>query len=91
MLENADYLALFGWRERKALACELWKHILDKLVKKGNVGLDRYMKELSVILEKGTLARRIIQALDKDQSSDNIAGVYRRLSDCLSQNKMFLT
>ncbi|HEX6226515.1 MAG TPA: glutamate-cysteine ligase family protein [Chryseolinea sp.] len=91
VLENADYLALFGWGERKALACELWKHILDKLVKKGNVGLDRYMKELSVILEKGTLAHRIIQAIDKDQSTDNIAGVYRRLSDCLSQNKMFLT
>ena len=91
VLENADYLALFGWRERKALACELWKHILDKLVKKGNVGLDRYMKELSVILDNGTLAHRIVRAIDKDQSTENIAGVYRRLADCLSQNKMFLS
>jgi gamma-glutamyl:cysteine ligase YbdK (ATP-grasp superfamily) len=90
VLENAEYLALFGFSERKALACELWKHILNQLLKKGNLSLERYRKELNVILEDGTLAHRIVRAIDKDQSTENIAGVYRRLSDCLSQNKMFL-
>ena len=90
VLDNAEYLALFDFTETKSLACELWKHILDLLLKKGNPSLDRYKKELNVILEEGTLAHRIVRAIDNDQSAERIAGVYRRLSECLSQNKMFL-
>ncbi len=90
VLDNAEYLALFDFPGTKSLACELWKHILDLLLKKGNLPLDRYKKELNVILEEGTLAHRIVRAINNDQSTENIASVYRRLSDCLSQNKMFL-
>src|SRR5688572_468205 len=90
MLDNEEYLALFDFPSSKALANELWQHILQHLLKKGNLSLERYRKELNVILEDGTLAHRIVRAIDKDQSTENIAGVYRRLSDCLSQNKMFL-
>jgi gamma-glutamyl:cysteine ligase YbdK (ATP-grasp superfamily) len=91
VLDNAEYLSLFDFPDRKALACELWNHILNKLLKKGTSSLDRYKNELSVILESGTLAHRIVRAIDKDHSFDNIANVYRGLSDCLSQNKMFLS
>jgi gamma-glutamyl:cysteine ligase YbdK (ATP-grasp superfamily) len=91
VLDNAEYLALFDFPERKALACELWIYILNKLLKRGTASLDRYKNELSVILESGTLAQRIVRAIDKDQSFENIANVYRRLSDCLSQNKMFVS
>jgi hypothetical protein len=90
VLDNGEYLALFDFPGTKSLASELWKHILDLLLKKGNLSLDRYKKELNVILEEGTLAHRIVRAINKDQSTENIASVYRRLSDCLSQNKMFL-
>ena len=90
VLDNAEYLALFDFLGTKSLACELWKHILDLLLKKGNPSLDRYKKELNVILEEGTLAQRIVRAIDNDQSTEKIASVYRRLSECLSQNKMFL-
>ena len=90
VLDNAEYLALFDFTGTKSLACELWKHILDLLLKKGNPSLDRYKKELNVILEEGTLAHRIVRAIDNDQSTEKIASVYRRLSECLSQNKMFL-
>ena len=90
VLDNAEYLALFDFLGTKSLACELWKHILDLLLKKGNPSLDRYKRELNVMLEEGTLAHRIVRAIDNDQSTEKIASVYRRLSECLSQNKMFL-
>jgi len=90
VLDNAEYLALFDFLGTKSLACELWKHILDLLLKKGNPSLDRYKRELNVMLAEGTLAHRIVRAIDNDQSSEKIASVYRRLSECLSQNKMFL-
>ena len=90
VLDNAEYLALFDFLGTKSLACELWKHILDLLLKKGNPSLDRYKRELNVMLAEGTLAHRIVRAIDNDQSTEKIASVYRRLSECLSQNKMFL-
>ncbi|HET6544576.1 MAG TPA: glutamate-cysteine ligase family protein [Chryseolinea sp.] len=90
VLDNAEYLALFDFLGTKSLACELWKHILDLLLKKGNPSLDRYKRELNVLLAEGTLAHRIVRAIDNDQSTEKIASVYRRLSECLSQNKMFL-
>ena len=90
VLDNAEYLALFDFTGTKSLACELWKHILDLLLEKGNPSLDRYKRELNVMLAEGTLAHRIVRAIDNDQSTEKIASVYRRLSECLSQNKMFL-
>jgi carboxylate-amine ligase len=89
VLDNAEYLALFGYPSNKALASELWQHIWQRLLKKGNPALERCQKELSVILKEGTLAYRIVQAVGKDQSNENIVNVYRKLSNCLSLNKMF--
>jgi gamma-glutamyl:cysteine ligase YbdK (ATP-grasp superfamily) len=90
VLDNGEYLALFDFPSGKATASELWQHILQHLLKKGNPYLERYRKELSVILKEGTLAQRIARALGKDPSKESIMNVYRKLSECLSQNKMFL-
>lgn len=90
MLDNAEYLALFGFPAKKALASELWEHIFEQLVKHENPTLEQSRKHLNVILTEGTLAHRIVRAIGNDQSKENIAHVYRKLSDCLSQNKMFL-
>ena len=90
VLDNAEYLALFGFPSKRGLAGELWQHILQNLTKKGNPAIEKYKKELDVILTEGTLAHRIVQAIGNDQSEENIVHVYRKLSDCLSQNKMFL-
>jgi carboxylate-amine ligase len=89
-LDNAEYLALFDFPSGKASASELWQHILQHLLKNGNVFLERYRKELNVVLKDGTLAQRIVRAVGKDQSKEGIINVYRKLSECLSQNKMFL-
>ena len=89
VLDNAEYLGLFSYPSNKALASELWQHIWQRLLKEGNPALERYQQELSVIIKEGTLAHRIVQAVGKDQSNENIANVYRKLSDCLSKNKMF--
>jgi carboxylate-amine ligase len=90
VVDNVEYLELFGFPGKKALASELWEHILQRLLKSGNSELEKSTKELAVILKEGTLAHRIVQALHTDGSAENITTVYRRLCDCLSQNKMFV-
>jgi carboxylate-amine ligase len=90
VLDNAEYLALFDYPATKATASELWEHIFEQLSKNGNQSLDLVRKQLNVIFKEGTLAYRIIKAIGNDPSRQSIENVYRKLSDCLSQNKMFL-
>ncbi len=91
VLDNADYLSLFDFPESKATASELWQHIFENLVERGNTALDGYKKEIDVILKKGTLAHRIVRAIGKNHSHESIASVYRILCDCLANNRMFLS
>jgi hypothetical protein len=90
VLDNAEYLALFDFPEDKASAGELWQHIWQHLLERGNPALEGYKKEIDVIIRKGTLAYRIVTAIGKDQSNENIASVYRTLCGCLANNRMFL-
>jgi gamma-glutamyl:cysteine ligase YbdK (ATP-grasp superfamily) len=90
VLDNEEYLTLFGLQAKNALASELWSHIFDQLIKKGNMPLKKIEKDLQVIFEKGTLAQRIVQSIGNDRSKENIVQIYKKLSDCLSRNEMFL-
>lgn len=90
VLDNAEYLSLFGFPGKKATAGELWQHIFQQLLKKGNRVLEKTSKELNIILKEGTLAHRIVQAIGNEPSKENIGKVYRKLCDCLEQNKIFL-
>jgi hypothetical protein len=44
---------------------------------------------LESILEKGTLATRILNALKDDFSEKKIKEVYQELAVCLEQNRLF--
>lgn len=89
LIENIDYLEAFGFSGNSARASDLWKHILDRMIRSGNSALEKWTNELDVILTEGTLAKRIVKAIGHDQSKENIIQVYKQLSGCLSQNKMF--
>jgi carboxylate-amine ligase len=89
VIDQADFLAAFGFPGTSAKAVDLWKHILDRLVRSGNDSLEKWKKEIDVILQEGTLSQRILKALNKDHSPENIKKVYRQLSGCLAQNRMF--
>jgi len=86
---STEYSSLFGINSF-ITPKELWQHIYQTLTKKGNTPLERWEPELSIILEEGTLSDRIVKELKGDVSEASIKKVYRELSDCLAQNKMFL-
>jgi carboxylate-amine ligase len=90
VIDNEEYLKVFGFHGSKATVRELWQHIFERLVKIGSDSLDRSNHELGVILKEGTLSQRILRALGKDHSRENISRVYRLLCGCLAQNKMFI-
>jgi carboxylate-amine ligase len=91
IVDDRDFLNIFGFAGGSASVVELWRHITDRLMRAGNVAISTGRRELDIVLREGTLSKRIVKALGSDHSRDNITGVYKRLSDCLAQNKMFLS
>jgi gamma-glutamyl:cysteine ligase YbdK (ATP-grasp superfamily) len=89
IIDNPDYLNVFRFPGKKASVGELWSHILQRNIDSGNA-IKRWKPEIDVILKQGTLSQRIISALNGDYSRENIISVYKKLSTCLEQNKMFL-
>ena len=88
-IDDADYLRAFGL----TAACnprELWQKVIEKITGSGNTALEKWKPELSVILTEGTLSERIIRAMNGDASTECIVRIYRQLSGCLAQNKMFI-
>jgi len=85
VIDDARYLEAFGFPRGRATAAELWRHLRAELLPEAG----EFAHALYVILEKGTLARRILLALDGDTSREKLAKVYQRLCDCLARGEMF--
>jgi gamma-glutamyl:cysteine ligase YbdK (ATP-grasp superfamily) len=84
------FLSLFGLTRTMTMR-ELWRAILKRL-EDINPSLISWEKaQLEIILTQGSLSQRIIKALGRDRSSQNIRKIYRQLSGCLDQNKMFIS
>jgi len=90
VIDDAAYLALFGFPGKSATAAEVWRHIEERFLRSGNPAVSGVRGGLEVILQSGTLSQRLIRALGPDPSAARIASLYRKLCDCLAQNKMFL-
>jgi carboxylate-amine ligase len=88
-IENSDYLAAFGLLS-PVTAKELWQHLLIKIPP--HTYFDKKSREIiNTILDKGSLAERIIHSLKEDNSLDNIKIIYRQLGKCLSENTLFIS
>lgn len=89
IIDAADYLKIFGVTQSVMSAGDLWKFLLNKLMELPESPLGLWKHELHVILQYGTLAQRIIHALDNNYEHDNIVKLYRALGNCLHENQMF--
>jgi len=88
-IENTEYLEMFGLRGQTVTAASLWKHLLQWLEASGEGGLTFYRDAFDVILDKGTLAKRILSKLGPQPSADALLECYQQLAACLSENKMY--
>lgn len=89
MIENEEYLRIFNV-EKPMRVGELWSIILARLIEL-TPSLKKWQEpQLDIILHEGALSERILKALGNDHSAENIQKVYRQLSGCLEQNKLFI-
>lgn len=88
VLDQEEYLSIFGVHEPKVTVQELWLHIANRLQNAELVAQKK--KTIDSLLQHGTLSQRIIRALDNDYSPANVARIYRQLSACLASNSLFI-
>ncbi|MGB5419178.1 glutamate-cysteine ligase family protein [Algibacter sp.] len=85
IVSNLEYLNLFQI-EQACTVQDIWKQLF-KLVKSQ---IDpSHHHAIETILKHGTLSTRILKAIDKNYSEDNIKKAYTRLAGCLHDNKLF--
>ncbi|HNP18917.1 MAG TPA: glutamate-cysteine ligase family protein [Fulvivirga sp.] len=89
VIKNPAYLKIFGIDKEEVTAKGLWKQILSIVTKHNPDEIAPWLDPINAILEKGTLASRILKSLDGIYSEDNIKLVYQELGDCLANNEMF--
>jgi glutamate---cysteine ligase / carboxylate-amine ligase len=90
-IHDQDYWAAFGVElpsGSQRTAGQLWQHLYDQLSAEAAFPPD-LDASLQTMLDKGTLATRIVQNLD-DHQPEAMSRCYRALCDCLSEDRMFV-
>ena len=86
---SSGYLSFFGM-DGPATIGDIWKNLFDLLSRDPVKPLAMYEHELSVILEQGALADRILTVLGDNPAHDEIRAMWVRLCDCLEQNRLLI-
>jgi gamma-glutamyl:cysteine ligase YbdK (ATP-grasp superfamily) len=89
VIDDRDFLLLFGLKTVRATAGELWRHIVADLLRWGDYPVSAFETPLRHILERGPLARRILAAVGPESAPARVTGVYRRLCDELARGGLF--
>lgn len=90
MIDDAEYLALFGFPGERCRARDLWRHLVRQMAHSELVHAQSWRAQLEIMLEHGPLARRIEKAVGGDYSRKKLTAVYRRLCQCLDEGAMFV-
>ncbi len=89
VIDDAQLLDVVGMKSRRVKAGEIWQHLIDT----GTDGSEEdgawWRSRISFILDSGSLARRILRAVEGDFSRGHLREVYGRLCQCLENGQMF--
>lgn len=86
---SSEYLAFFGLDEVCTVG-KIWQQLFQKLSNDPLRPLAKYEHELSVILEQGPLSERILAVVGEKPGKEELMFLWRRLNDCLEQNRLFI-
>jgi gamma-glutamyl:cysteine ligase YbdK (ATP-grasp superfamily) len=88
IIDDADYLDLLGFPRSPCTARQLWRHLLESCADAPLLsGTSQAI--LGTILERGPLARRLLDATGPKPSGSKLRAVYENLCDCLATGRLF--
>ncbi len=89
-IDNEDYLKLFKYPGKSCTIQELWQYLITNTLSQQTSQSQMWRESLNVILNQGTLSRRILKSIHQDTSRTTLHKIYNRLCECLEKNIMFL-
>ena len=89
MLDDAAYVAALGLPPGPHSAGAAWAHLISECADDIARLNAQAAEPLVVIMEQGTLARRIRRAVGEAPERSAVREVYRRLCDCLREGRLF--
>jgi len=86
VISDRSYLESFGISgQEKMSAGELWGYLAAQ------IDMEHELEAVfGTIVKHGSLASRILRALDKEITRHTLKEVYQNLADCLAENRLFL-
>jgi gamma-glutamyl:cysteine ligase YbdK (ATP-grasp superfamily) len=89
VIDNRRFLESFGYPERgRAHIRDLWQHVVESLLAH-QPSFAEWSSALTTILERGCLARRIMDATGPNPDRGTLYEVYARLAACLASGTLF--
>jgi len=86
LVSDKDYLTCFGIDQASCRLSELVKMIFSSVESRIP---SVFKAPLEVIINKGSLAQRILSRLGQEVNELSIREVYRELARCLKENQLF--
>ncbi len=86
ILNNTDFLKLFGITQKQIIVSDLISILVDKVKADLN---ETTLKVMKVIENQGTLSTRITKALGNNFDHNRVVQVYTELAKCLKYNSMY--
>ena len=90
VIDDREYLGRMGFPGARCAAGELWQHLLEATLFAGQDGAGPWRGPLELILSRGTLARRILEAAGTQPTRARLLATGRRLCDCLATGEPFV-
>ena len=86
VITDRAYLESFGILGQESLSvADLWSYLAGQIDIEEELG-----GTFDNIVKQGSLAKRILKSLDGEITRQNLKKVYRQLSECLKENRLFL-
>lgn len=89
IITNADYLHLMGIEKSTITVKELWGHLYNEANELYPVQLEPFRDQIDMILKKGTLSTRILNAVEGQFAHTNLKLIYQELCEDLEENRQF--
>ena len=90
-IEDSSYLSLYQFEGDSASAQQLWIHLYQIAAADNPESLRPWMETLDPLLQRGSLASKILEVSEDIFSRENLSLIYSELCDCLDDNKTFQT
>ncbi|HKI86129.1 MAG TPA: glutamate--cysteine ligase, partial [Thermoanaerobaculia bacterium] len=89
-ITDREFLNAFGWTGSDTpYAGDLWRHLVEELMPVESVRHGVWREPLDLILDRGTLAHRILDALGQHFTAEALHRTYAELCRCLALNHPF--